>query len=746
MIERYATPKAWAEWFERNDGVRISCESIRNKLKAAGRVGESAKGEVNHVFRNNCFSEKDVREICADLLRPMPQADENSFLVLEGVRYGTVNAWSQELGISRHAIILHLSSLSCDVVRGRSKTGNIRNFYPEAIVRQVCADLLRPMPLADKNGFFVQDGIRHGTIFAWSREFKVSVPTVIKRFGSANAPRVRCKVEDGNAYDFYPEPFARKVCGDLLRDVPKADKSGLFILDGIRHGTAKAWSREMGISEITIVSRLRSANILSVEGKQAGGRPRKFYSESDVQNACAELLKPMPQADESGFFVLREIRYGTTSAWSSELGISSVSIETRLNAGALMPAKGKDVTGRIHMFFPEPAVRGLCADFLGSDLPCCNKEGFAMVNGVRYRTIGSLALLFGTFDKAISSRLKSSGVQSVRGRAPGGQLRDLWPEPQARELCVDLLDPSLPQCGSDGFVDIGGIRHGTVPVFACHIGSSGRAIFRRLALSGITPVRGKAKSGNLTDLYPEPAIRELCADLMAPLPVADKDGFVTVGGVRHGTVPALSRLLGISTTPIVSRIESSGIKPIRGKMMSGQIHDFYSEPKARDVCEDLLNLIPKVSTNGFVDLDGIHFGLASAWSYELGIPMTTIKRYLSHHTNQTIKGKDSNDHLRDLYPEPAIREMCENLLRPLPHVNEDGFFEKDGVRYRSIHSIASSFGVDRSAIMVRLQNSGIVPIQCKVKNGRVRDLYPEPAVRELCRDVIRRKKSNPKPK
>jgi len=290
MIKR-ATCKTWAKYFEKHEGVQISHATIRNRLKEARKIGKTARNKVGRLLKGAYFSERDVREACADILSAMPQADEKGFFVQDGVRHGTVNAWSRELGISEHSIILHLSSSSCHAIRGRSKTGNIRNFYPETMIRQVCADLLRPMPRADKNGFFIQGGIRHGTVFAWSRELKVSVPTLIKRFDAANASRIKCKVKDGNVYDFYAEPFARKVCGDLLRDVPRADTSGFFVSDGVRHGTARAWSREMGISEITIVSHLRSVNALSVEGKQVGGRPRKYYAEPAVREACKDLVE-----------------------------------------------------------------------------------------------------------------------------------------------------------------------------------------------------------------------------------------------------------------------------------------------------------------------------------------------------------------------------------------------------------------------------------------------------------------------
>ena len=83
-------------------------------------------------------------------------------------------------------------------------------------------------------------------------------------------------------------------------------------------------------------------------------------------------------------------------------------------------------------------------------------------------------------------------------------------------------------------------RYGTVASLAKKFKVSLGTLLSRISESGIVPIRGRDKSGRVHDFYPEPQVRELCADLLAPLPVVGKSGFITLNGVRYGTVKAFA--------------------------------------------------------------------------------------------------------------------------------------------------------------------------------------------------------------
>jgi hypothetical protein len=118
------------------------------------------------------------------------------------------------------------------------------------------------------------------------------------------------------------------------------------------------------VNKTTIRSRLRSARVTSIGGKDRVGRPKNFYPEPAVCAACADLLQPIPKADKSGFFVQNNIRHGTICAWFNELGLSQRAITRRLRTLSITPVIGKDSSGQIQSFYPEPAVRELCKDLI----------------------------------------------------------------------------------------------------------------------------------------------------------------------------------------------------------------------------------------------------------------------------------------------------------------------------------------------------------------------------------------------
>jgi len=290
------------------------------------------------------------------------------------------------------------------------------------------------------------------------------------------------------------------------------------------------------------------------------------------------------------------MRYATCETWAEWLeknegvSVSADTIRNRLCIARVFGISARHTNKRVNKnnLFAESDVRRACVDHLGPNIPVCDEDSFTYIDGIRYSTIGALTRLIGVSKPTISHRLASSGIIPIRGKMQGGQLRDLYPEPQVRGLCIDLLDPNLIQVGEDGFIIIGSIRYGTIGALARLLGISSRPISSRLACSDIVKAHGKDTMGHPVDLWPEPAVRELCASLLDPgLPCCDEDGFVDIGGVRHGTKLSLAPLLGISHHAISYRLASSGIASVRGKAKDGNLRDLYPEPRVRELCKDV---------------------------------------------------------------------------------------------------------------------------------------------------------------
>jgi hypothetical protein len=728
---RYATCKTWAEYFKKHEGVRISDETIRKRLNdifakaqegvVRGRVrpffseqdvrkactdllsdlpeanesgflyvGKTKHGTIaawarelgvtdkvivrllkasdsktikgrlgNNIF--DFYAESNIIQVC-DYLK-LPKENENHFIEIGGLRYQTISALSKALSISDSPIVSRLEGL--ESVRGRAINGQLATFYPVDKVRERCADLLVECPMAGEGGFIIHDGVRFGTKEIWSKEIGIHTHTITMCIGESSIVPLKGRSNFGAMYDYYSEVEIRAACARYLQ-VPESKNLDFVEVDGVRFKSVFAFAKEVGVYAPAILKRIKNKNIRSIKAKDGCGRVKEFFAEDDLRASCLDLIESLPKADQDGFIVMDGIRWGTANALERELKISSTTILKYAKIADCPNMRGR-YEGRICIFYPEPAVRKACANIL-HPMPKMKKVDFLILDGVRHGAIKAWSRELDLHPKTILSRLCSSAVVSVKAKDLSGQTRDVYPEPMVRAACADLLDPDLPSSGEDGFADIGGIRHGTVMSFTRILGISHPPIRSRLSLSGIVPVRGKDKSGNLVDLYPEPAIRELCADLLQPMPKADETGFFFLEDVRYGTLGGWSRELGISASAFESRIRLAGIQAVKGKTLIGHIENFYPKSTIIATCKDLLRPMPQADEFGFFVQDGIRHGTLGAWTRELGVPRHTIVRRVHSVSVHLLEGRSNkNGKIFDFYPEPAVRELCKDLLTKKPH-------------------------------------------------------------------------------
>lgn len=65
---RYSTPDNWAKFLKDTEGVDISVDIIRHRLKAAKKIGITGRNKVSRVLKGSFYSETDIREVLEDLL------------------------------------------------------------------------------------------------------------------------------------------------------------------------------------------------------------------------------------------------------------------------------------------------------------------------------------------------------------------------------------------------------------------------------------------------------------------------------------------------------------------------------------------------------------------------------------------------------------------------------------------------------------------------------------------------------
>lgn len=361
---RYTTPENWAEYFEKAEGVQICNMTIRRRLSEAGKIGESGRNKIGRILKNAFYSEADVRLACADNLQPLLHADGSGFFMKDGQKYGTIGAWQEALGISPRAIKNRLKKAFKIGMKGKTRSGVVREFYSESTIRTVCADLIQDIPHADETGFFTKDGEKYGTVSDLANAIKISQSAIFDRIKTHKIQSIKGKGKSGQVSDFYSESVIRQVCADLLQPLPEADDEGFFEKEGMKYGTIYAWRKPLGITQFAIVARVKAHNPQGIKGKDKVGRICSFYPESVIRQICSDLLQPMPQSDENGLFVLGGETYGTREALPKALGISKRLIIRHIKTTGFKGIKGKDAGGNVRDFYPESAIRQICADLL----------------------------------------------------------------------------------------------------------------------------------------------------------------------------------------------------------------------------------------------------------------------------------------------------------------------------------------------------------------------------------------------
>lgn len=322
-----------------------------------------ARNRINHLIRDGFYSESTVRKLCADVLQILPQADENGLIEKDGEIWGTIKSLARLLGVSASSILSRIRKSSPKSIRGKGGRGQLRDFYSLSAVQRLCADLLQDFPQADENGFFEKDGENWGTVESLSRLLGVSTPSIKSRIRKSSPKPIRGKDKMRRVHDFYRLSAIRRLCADLLGDFPQAAEDDLFKQDGETYGTIFTLSRLLGISFPTIKSRMQKTPLKPIQGKSKIGAIQDFYALSDVRVLCQDLIQDLPQADKNGFFEQDGETYGSLPRLARHLDIAYQTIRSRMRKNPLKPIQAKS-RGRVSHFYPENAVRKLCADLI----------------------------------------------------------------------------------------------------------------------------------------------------------------------------------------------------------------------------------------------------------------------------------------------------------------------------------------------------------------------------------------------
>lgn len=205
-------------------------------------------------------------------------------------------------------------------------------------------------------------GKRYGSLRVWERELGISSNSIKKRLGNFKGITGRGSQNHVCEHGFYPEPKVRKVCHDLLADIPQTNDEGFVKIKRKIYGSINSWRKKYDVNFRTVM--VRMSNLESIKGKGPKGHICDLYSESDVLEVCADIFQDMPCANSSGIIKKGREKYGPINYWSKIFGVSHQAIGRHLQN--INGIQGKDPGGRILIFYPESAVRSACSDLLPS--------------------------------------------------------------------------------------------------------------------------------------------------------------------------------------------------------------------------------------------------------------------------------------------------------------------------------------------------------------------------------------------
>ncbi len=511
-LERYGTQSNWSKV------LGLSEPTVKKYLVNEQHIVGADKRGKPQAF----YSETNVRKKLALLLQDIPQVDASGFCTWMGKRYGLITAWARELNISSATVSRKMQDM--ESLKGKDHTGRVREkLYVEADIYKQCSYLIEEMPCADESGFFQQNGIHFGTIGAWAKKFDADP----QRFSSRMDADMGTTGKDAGGRihikGYFPETHIRESCRDIIEGIPRP-KGPKFLSqrdsygNTFRIGNIPSWSQEFCISIPTIRKNLKG--VMEMVGKNEKGKILRgvFYAEHDVRRAIEHLLHDMPRADDEGFFMQQEEKFGTVTAWSRILGLSAPTIIDRLKDHQGVTGKCKGIL-LIDSFYPEKTVRKVCAQF-AEEMPTANESGFFTTtlqdgSAERYGTQNAWRKEFHIAMSTMVKRL--AGAEGIKGKTSKNYISQsgFFPESMVRQRCKDLIE-NIPAVNDDGFIilpnDDTAQRYAAAETWASVLGISKATANRRLSKAmGIT---GRDQSGRKREnrFYPESLVRELCND------------------------------------------------------------------------------------------------------------------------------------------------------------------------------------------------------------------------------------------
>lgn len=582
--------------------------------------------------------------------------------------WGTVNYWATVFGISANSIYRKISNSSVPYILGYKKGSNShKKLYEEKALREALnKEELDELPMVDEQGFATvatAEGVEtYGSIQSWAVKLQIAPAWLYnhlrecKSIAGRSHENIRLEhrlysqkdIDAAHKKILLPEQRELMKLSDQERQ-QKIDSLNMELL-GEQCLTCSAWADELNLSPKMVQNRLTTLEAL--QGLDKRGLPADVYPRSAVLKACADIMDAtVPHADADGFFTLNSLVYGNFDAWIAKLGIARKTLERCIAQTDMIDGYDRGNRLRKCSFVAENIVRQKCAHEL-QQVPQADKNGFAIVEGERYASITTWAE---------EMKIGLHFMETLRGqpsrnvRSPNGVIASYYSETQVRSVVSDIS--ALPCANEEGIAIVNNERYATRTKWAKILGIPVMNIRERTADTVGVSMRMPTVGVLEKAFYKETDIRQRCADLL-DFPKANEGGFIEQEGKRYGTLHAWMKEFGPCFKAMANRVEH--LPTIKGRNRKNAICDFYEEQAVLTACADLINNLPQTDEHGFITVDSTRYGTVNSLAEKFGISNITMKRRLEGYTS--IKGKTSQNIVRDFYKEEDASMVCADLL------------------------------------------------------------------------------------
>ena len=567
--------------------------------------------------------------------------------------HGTMRDLGKLLGISETGVKIRIKKNKLKVKRGRAARGKSASYYNLNDVIKVCADLIKELPRADKDGIIIYKGKKYATLRTISKLLNISVESIRRRVKKHKPKSLIAKNQVGGLSEFYEIKIINRICADLANDLPKSDENGIIIYQRKKYATVKALAELFNISVGAIKPRLENNKVPILKGKDLAGRKCDFYSVEESRKACADL--DLLITDEEGWAIKDGQVYAPLEVIAKKLKLSLGDVKERIKD--LTSKKGKFKDESVKKIYNLIEVKEVCADLLDPDLLIADKNGWAVKDGQRYAPLGIIAKELNLSNTALRKRIKD--LDTFPGKNRRGNKIGFYNFEEVKVVCADLLNPDLLIANEEGWAIKDGQLYAPMATIAKKLELSLGAVKRRI--KKLTSLKGKCRDGSVKDFYNFEEVKEACADLLDPeLLIANEEGWaITKDGQLYAPMRIIAQELKIGLSTIIIRVEK--LTSIKGKCRDGSVKDFYNFEEVKKVCADLLDPDLLIADKeGWAVKDGQRYAPIRIIAKELNLTEPMLRSRIKN--SNSVKGKDRNSSVRDFYNFEEAKKVCADLL------------------------------------------------------------------------------------